>query len=67
MLVKSVAQDHSMKTCWITCRPDNLQSIRTCEIINAKFVDIIEIPKDFEKYMQGNKQMCRFKWDLESH
>jgi predicted acetyltransferase len=63
-LIKKVASDHRMKTCWLTCRPDNLPSKRTCEIIGAKFVEIVDIPEDYDIYKKGNKQMCRYRWDL---
>jgi len=65
-LLKRVALDHGMKTCWITCRPDNLSSRRTCEIIGATFVEIVDIPEDYDMYQRGNKRMCRFRWDIGS-
>ena len=63
-LLKRVALDHGMNTCWITCRPDNLSSRRTCEIIGATFVEIVDIPEDYDMYQRGNKRMCRFRWDI---
>jgi predicted acetyltransferase len=65
-LLKRVALEHGMKTCWITCRPDNLSSRRTCEIIGATFVEIVDIPEDYNMYQRGNKRMCGFKWDIGS-
>jgi predicted acetyltransferase len=64
-LVRRVALDHGLKTCWITCRPENLPSRRICEIIGAEFIGIINIPEDYDMYRRGYRQMCRFRWDLE--
>lgn len=63
-LIKIVALDHGMKTCWITCRPDNLASKRTREIIGAKFVEIVDVPESHEMYQEGDRQMCRYRWDI---
>ncbi len=63
-LIKRVALDHSIKTCWITCKPGNLPSRKICEIIGANFIEIIDIPEDHDMYQKGLRQMCRYRWDL---
>ncbi|MFC1900681.1 GNAT family N-acetyltransferase [Chloroflexota bacterium] len=64
-LVKQVALDHDMKTLWITCNPDNYSSRRTCEMIGSKFVEIVDLPQDVDMYGRGERQKCRYRWDLE--
>jgi len=63
-LVKQVAIDHGLKTLWITCNPDNLPSRRTCEILGSEFVEIVDVPEDTAMYREGDKQKCRYRWDL---
>ena len=64
-LVKQVALDHNIGTLWITCNPDNYPSRRTCEIIGSEFVEIVDLPPDIDMYGDGERQKCRYRWDLE--
>lgn len=63
-LIKPVALDHGMKTLWITCNPDNYPSRRTCEILGCEFIEIVDVPKDTDMYRAGERQMCRYRWDI---
>jgi tagatose 1,6-diphosphate aldolase len=63
-LVKQVALDYGMKTVWITCNPDNLPSRKTCEAIGCKFVEIVDLPEHLIMYREGDRQKCRYRWDL---
>jgi predicted acetyltransferase len=63
-LVKQVAIDHGLETVWITCNPDNIPSRRTCEIVGSEFVEIVDVPEDTAMYREGDKQKCRYRWDL---
>jgi len=60
-LLLSVAKSHGMDVIWITCNPDNLASRRTCEILGATLVEIVDLPPDNEQYEQGDRQKCRFR------
>lgn len=64
-LIKPVAIDHGFKTLWITCNPDNMPSRRTCEILGCELVEIIDLPEDTDLYRDGERQKCRYRWDLE--
>ena len=64
-LIKPVAIDHNLKTLWITCNPDNIASRRTCEILGCELVEIVDLPEDTDMYQRGERQKCRYKWDLE--
>jgi len=63
-LIKQVAIDHDLKTVWITCNPDNYPSRRTCEILGCKLVEIVNLPRYTDLYKQGDRQKCRYRWDL---
>lgn len=63
-LIKRVAIAHDLTTLWITCNPDNIPSRRTCEILGCKLVEIVDLPKYTDMYQHGERQKCRYKWDL---
>ena len=63
-LIKRIALDHDLDTLWITCNPDNYASRRTCEIMGAKFVEIVYLPEDTDMYQSGERQKCRYRWNL---
>jgi len=63
-LIKRIALDHDIETLWITCNPDNYASRRTCEIIGAQFIEIVNLPEDTDMYQEGERQKCRYKWNL---
>lgn len=63
-LIRRVALDHGMRTLWITCNPDNIASRRTCEIVGCKFVEIVDLSEDTDMYRRGERQKCRYRWDI---
>ena len=65
-LIKHIAVDHGLKTLWITCNPDNYPSRRTCEILGCEFIEIVDLPEDLDMYKWGDRQKCRYRWDLEN-
>ncbi|KAA3660124.1 MAG: GNAT family N-acetyltransferase [Chloroflexi bacterium] len=65
-LILLLARQHKMKTVWITCDPDNIASRRTCEIIGAKLIEVIDVPHGHELYRSGSRQKCRYRLDLKS-
>jgi predicted acetyltransferase len=63
-LLLPLARRHGLRTLWITCNPDNLPSRRTCELLGALFVEIVDLPEDNEMYREGERQKCRYRLDL---
>lgn len=63
-IVSKVFKDHSMNKVIITCNPDNYASIKTCEIIGARFLEIIDIPVSSNAYSPNEPQKCRYEWKL---
>jgi tagatose 1,6-diphosphate aldolase len=64
ILLLPLARNHDLNPLWITTNPDNWASRRTCEIIGAEMVEIVDVPKDLEMYKQGDTHKCRYRLDL---
>ncbi|PRY40111.1 acetyltransferase (GNAT) family protein [Spirosoma oryzae] len=65
MLLKARALEHGFSELWITCDPDNWPSRRTCERIGARLVEIIDLPEELDMYQDGERQKCRYLWQLD--
>jgi tagatose 1,6-diphosphate aldolase len=63
-LLLPLARRHGMRTLWITCNPDNLASRRTCELLGASLVEIVDVPEDTDMHQRGERQKCRYRLDL---
>jgi predicted acetyltransferase len=63
-LIFSLARAHGLKAVWLTVDPKNIASQRTCEIIGAKHVETIRIPKSHEMYARGARFRRRYRVDL---
>jgi tagatose 1,6-diphosphate aldolase len=63
-LLLPLARGHGMKELWITVTPDNAASRRTCEILGAEMVEIVDVPPGCEPYAGGDRQKCRYRVDL---
>ena len=64
LLVRGVALDHAMETLWITCNPENAASRRTCELLGARLVEIVDLPPDTDLYRRGERRKCRYCWQV---
>lgn len=60
-LVLPVLAHHDIDPIWITCNPDNIPSRRTCELIGAELINIVDLPKDIDLYLVGDRQKCRYR------
>ncbi len=63
-LLFPLARSHGMETLWITCNPDNIASRRTCELAGGELVEIVDLPGDTDMYQQGERQKCRYRFQL---
>ena len=59
-----LAKKHKINPVWITCNPENLASRKTCEIAGGKLIEIVDLPKDNDQYLDGDRQKCRYRFDL---
>lgn len=64
LLMKELALEHGMDYLIITNSPENIPSRRTCEILDAKFEGIVDLPTDNELYKEGFRQKCRYLWTI---
>jgi tagatose 1,6-diphosphate aldolase len=62
LALRPIAQRHGFAEVWITCDPDNWPSRRTCERIGAELVEIVDLPEDPDRYLDGERQKCRYRW-----
>jgi len=63
-LLFDLARRHEMQVLWITCNPDNWASRRTCELAGGTLVEIVDLPPDNDMYRDGERQKCRYRFDL---
>ena len=63
-LLFPLALRHDINPLWITCNPDNIASRKTCELAGGVMVEIVDLPEDNIMYKQGERQKCRYRFDL---
>ena len=59
-LVLPLARYHGFDALWITCNPDNWASRRTCERLGARFVEVVDVPRDSDLFASGSERKCRY-------
>jgi len=60
-LLLPLAKQHGMDVIWLTCNPENVASRRTCELIGADLVEVVDLPPDNDQYQIGERQKCRYR------
>ncbi len=63
-LLLPLARTHNLNPVWVMCDPDNPASRRTCEIAGGKLIDTLDLPKNNNLYKRGERQKCRYRFDL---
>ena len=63
--IRPIARFHGLTTMWITTTPDNIASRRTCEILGAELVEIVDLPPGNDMYERGERQKCRYRWVID--
>jgi predicted acetyltransferase len=63
-LLLPLARHHGLNPLWITCNPNNAPSRRTCDLLGARLVEVVELPKDTDMYRKGERQKLRYRLDL---
>ncbi len=63
-LLLPLAKVHGLNPLWIMCRPDNIASRRTCELAGGVLEEIRNLPPDTDLYERGERQVCRYKFDV---
>ena len=55
ILLLKLAKMHNLEYVIITCAPDNFASNKICELLNAKFIEIANVPENHEMYSEYKK------------
>ena len=63
-LLLPLSKAHGQTTIWITCNPDNTPSRRTCERLGAELVEIVNLPLEESRRMQGATRKCRYRVEV---
>ena len=63
-LLLPLVRTHGLKTLWITCNPDNMASRRTCELVGAELLEVVDLPEATDMYQEGERQKCRYRLAL---
>jgi predicted acetyltransferase len=63
-LLLPFAMAHGLSAVWLTVDPRNRASQRTCEIVGARYIETVRIPKDHEMYRQGARYRRRYRLDV---
>ncbi len=65
-LLFPLARSHGLNPLWIGCNPDNLASRRVIERLGGVFVELVELPADYDRYIsRGETHKLRFRIDLD--
>lgn len=63
-LLLPLARRMGVNPLWITCNPDNVASRRTCETAGGTLVDTVPLPPEHPLYQRGEREKCRYRFDL---
>lgn len=63
-LLFELARLHDLDHLFITCNPDNFPSRRTCEYAGGVLEGIVDLPKENEMYLEGERQKCIYRFDI---
>ena len=64
-LLFQLAKNFGMTYLYITCNPDNIPSIKTCEYLEGELLEITEVPKDSYINRELNeKEECIYQFYL---
>jgi predicted acetyltransferase len=63
--IQPIARHHGLFTLWITVDPENVASRRTCEILGAELVEIVDVPAHTAMARRGERRKCRYRWVID--
>jgi len=61
-LLLPLARRHGLTALWITCDPDDVASRRTCELVGAQLVEVVDVPAGTRTplYERDERRKCRY-------
>jgi len=63
-LLLPFARAHGLKAVWLTTDPANRPSQRICDLIGARYVETVRLPRDHEMYRRGARFRRRYRLAL---
>lgn len=63
-LIMPFAAAHGIPVLWITCKPENAASRRSCELAGLRYADTVTVPRSHRMYGEGYRRLCRFRRPL---
>ncbi len=60
-LLRRLALSHELDVLWIGCSEDNIASRRCCELLDAEYVETIDVPEGIDLYDQGIRRLRRYR------
>jgi len=63
-LLLPFARKHGLKAVWLTTDPANRPSQRICDLIGARRVETVRLPRDHEMYRRGARRRRRYRLAL---
>ena len=63
-LLLPFAKVHDLKAIWLTVDPHNIPSLKTCDILAAKYMETVRIPKAHQMYKEGARYRRRYRLEL---
>ena len=64
-LLFNLAKMHKMDYLIITCKPDNIPSYRTCELLGGDLIEVKEVPQGHDLRRQGYTDVNIYRFDLD--
>ena len=65
LMFKIAREEYQMKELIVTCSPDNIASYKTLQKLNGELIEKVDVPKNHELYMRGEKEKYIFKYKIE--
>ena len=64
-LLFDLARRHDLGYLYITCRPNNIPSRKTCEALGGRLVEIVELPEGHDlRRDDGHTHECIYRFEL---
>lgn len=63
-LLFKLARENKLDYLFITCNPENIASRKTCEYLKGVFLETVDLPKDNDMYLKGERQKCIYFFNL---
>jgi tagatose 1,6-diphosphate aldolase len=61
ILLFPLAKRHGLSAVWFTVDPHNIASIKTCEIIGARYIETVRVPQSHPMYDLGARYRRRYR------